>query len=97
MKDIDRINEIASVILATKDAESVEIFLRGLLTPKELSDISSRWEIFKMLSKGVTQRKISEHLGVSLCKITRGSRELKNKESVLTKMVARFEKQKMKE
>lgn len=96
MKSFDKINEIASVLAATKDAESTEVFLRCLLTPKELGDVSSRWEIFKLLSAGVSQRKISEQLGVSLCKITRGSKELKSEQSVLTEMVSLFEKQKLK-
>jgi TrpR family trp operon transcriptional repressor len=64
--------------------------MRCLLTPKEITDISSRWEIFKLLSAGVSQRKISEQLGVSLCKITRGSREMKDKDSVLLQMVGKL-------
>lgn len=51
-------------------------FLRDLLTPVEYRDTALRWRIVTMLSKGIPQREIAESLGVSLSKITRGSREL---------------------
>ena len=39
----------------------------------------------RMLVEGSTQREIANELGVSLCKVTRGSKILKNKESILAK------------
>lgn len=56
-------------------------FFRSLFTQKERADIASRWALVKLLDQGVTQRKIAGDLGVSLCKITRGSRELKKENS----------------
>ena len=41
----------------------------------------------QLLDEGVTQRAIAERLGVSLCKITRGSRFLKDPESVVRKIL----------
>ena len=38
-----------------------------------------------MLSKGETQREIAKKLNVSLCKITRGSKILKEKKSLVCK------------
>ncbi|MCQ2790048.1 MAG: Trp family transcriptional regulator [bacterium] len=38
-----------------------------------------------LLSQGVTQREISAQLGVSLCKVTRGAKILKNSKSVIVK------------
>ena len=52
-------------------------FLTGILTPAELKRIALRWRLVKLLKSGAKQRAIAEELGVSLCKITRGSRELK--------------------
>ena len=51
-------------------------FLRDLLTPAEYRDVALRWRIINMLAKGTPQRDIAESLGVSLSKITRGSREM---------------------
>lgn len=38
-----------------------------------------------MLSEGKTQREIAQDLKVSLCKVTRGAKILKNNKSVVTK------------
>ncbi|NIZ47565.1 transcriptional regulator [Spirochaetales bacterium BR208] len=75
----------------------IEVYtlIRQILTEKEFSDISKRWDIAKMLHSGVTQRQVASDLHVSLCKITRGSRELKRPNSVIKKAVTmHFELQK---
>jgi TrpR family trp operon transcriptional repressor len=65
-------------ILAQEDNEKViRQFLEAILTPNEIETITSRWKLVCMLKSGMTQREIAKELGVSLCKITRGSRELK--------------------
>jgi len=86
----NKLAEIVSVMLSGKDNASAEILMHCLLTPKEIADISSRWEIFKMLSEGVSQRKIAGHLGVSLCKVTRGSREMKKHGKMISEMMERL-------
>ena len=50
---------------------------RSLLTPSELSEISKRLQIFKLLEQGMPQRQIAEKLGVGIATVTRGSRALK--------------------
>jgi TrpR family trp operon transcriptional repressor len=52
-------------------------FLLDLLTPAERKEIGLRWQLVKYLNQGMSQRSIVRKLKVSLCKITRGSRELK--------------------
>lgn len=69
------------------DPRLIEGFLRQILTPKEIRDLSSRWELVKLLEKGVSQRKIARDLHLSLCKITRGAKELKKKNSALKKII----------
>lgn len=59
------------------DASLIESFLYSLLTPAEADEMAKRWALVKELAKGTPQRRIAEDLGLSLCKITRGSRELK--------------------
>ena len=56
-----------------------------IFTPTELSTLTKRWLILKMLKDGVTQREISSKLNVSLCKVTRGSKILKDKTTILSK------------
>jgi len=79
--------ELLEVILSIKKLDALEDFFNDIFTPAELDDISLRWKLLKDLHKGMTQRKIAEKYGISLCKITRGSKVLKNKDSVVLKVL----------
>lgn len=87
---MDRIDEISLVLSKTNDETSISEFLRSLLTESEVKEISSRWELVKLLNDGMSQRKISDKLGLSLCKITRGSKELKKNPSFFKQMIEKF-------
>ena len=89
-EELDKIKEIARVLAATDDPKLIEKFLRSLLTEWETREVSSRWELVKMLDAGNSQRMIAEKLGLSLCKITRGSKELKKNPSAFKDMVDRY-------
>lgn len=81
----------ADLALAFSRLESpaeVEQAFIDFFTASELRDLQARWLIFKMLEDGVTQREISRILGVSLCKITRGSRFLKSPRTIVRRMLA---------
>jgi len=65
-------------------------FLICMLTKRELEELAGRWELVKLLDKGMSQRKIAEKLGMSLCKITRGSKELKKANSALKKVLESY-------
>ncbi|MBN2363495.1 transcriptional regulator [candidate division WOR-3 bacterium] len=80
---MDKLKEISIVLSEMSDPEIACSFLRALLTKDEIKMISSRWELSKMLACGLSQRKISKKLGLSLCKITRGSKELGKRNSAL--------------
>lgn len=54
----------------------MEIFLRGMLTPKELLELSHRLQIVKLLKKGVSQHEIAGKLHVGVATVTRGSVEI---------------------
>jgi TrpR family trp operon transcriptional repressor len=71
------ISELAATLAKTRDAGFIAELLRCLLTPAEVADIAARWALVKALKQKIPQRKIAQDLGVSLCKIVRGSRELK--------------------
>jgi len=80
---------LAEAVASVKSAEEMEHFLRELLTKAELRDITLRWELLRLLTQGMTQRKIAEDLKISLCKITRGSRILKEQGSICARMLKR--------
>jgi TrpR family trp operon transcriptional repressor len=87
-----KLTEISKVLAKTNDPKLVEGFLKSILTPKEADEISSRWSLVCLLDDGMSQRKIAKKLHVSLCKITRGSRELKKTNSPFKHMLHKFKK-----
>jgi TrpR family trp operon transcriptional repressor len=74
--------EVASVFASINDRTTMKAFLEEILTPAERASVAMRWKLLRMLDKGVPQREIAGKLGLSLCKITRGSRILKDAKSV---------------
>lgn len=83
---MNNIKEIASSIKQLKSDKDIYNFLLEILTDSEVETLSKRWQILKMLKEGKTQRDISSVLKVSLCKVTRGAKILKNKNSVISKI-----------
>lgn len=53
-----------------------------MFTVSELRDLQRRWQIVELLHDNVPQREIARRLGVSLCKITRGGKLVKDEHSV---------------
>ena len=84
---MDAIKEISRKLSKIEDPELINRFFREILTPKEIVDLSSRWELVKLLMAGESQREIARRLHLSLCKITRGARELKKPDSALRKVI----------
>jgi len=80
------ISEMAGA-LSKADASLIEDFLVCLLTPSEMDEIAKRWALVKEIATGRPQREIAKDLGLSLCKITRGSRELKKEDSAFKSML----------
>jgi TrpR family transcriptional regulator, trp operon repressor len=78
---------LAAALVSITDHEKMGLFLEELLTCGELCDVSLRWRLLELLAEGMPQRKIAEELQISLCKITRGSRILKNKKSVARQLL----------
>ena len=77
--------DIACFLSGMKDQDEIVNFMVEILTQSELETLSKRWRILNMLVQGETQRNIAKTLNVSLCKVTRGSKILKNKKSIISK------------
>lgn len=69
--------EIFSKIYGDKNL--MREFLMDILTPAEFEAMSLRWQIIKKLNKGETHRSVAGDLGLGISTVTRGSRELRNK------------------
>jgi TrpR family trp operon transcriptional repressor len=79
--------DLIKVFLSIKQERLMAEFLEDLLTPVELEEIIQRWQVIKMLDKGVPQRKIAKELGVSISTVTRGSRELRDRNGGFRKIL----------
>lgn len=77
--------EICELLATMNNAQDVSDFFECLFTKPELKDFSKRWSLVKELYSGTTQREIAKKFGISLCNITRGSKELRKENSAFRK------------
>jgi TrpR family trp operon transcriptional repressor len=80
-EELQALDQIAGILAKIEDRKLIREFLICILTQYEIKEIAGRWELVKLLHNGMSQRRIAERLGMSLCKITRGSKELKKRDS----------------
>ena len=72
--------QIVELIRSSVDNQQHEMLLTMLMTPDERESLTARINILNELLKGeLSQRRISQMLGVGIATITRGSNELKSK------------------
>lgn len=81
----DAIKEICHLICKADDEQFTYDFFRCLFTSPECKDFANRWLLVKEIENGTTQREIAKKFGMSLCKITRGSKELSKPDSAFRK------------
>ncbi len=70
------IAELYTLFASVEDEKEAKLLLADILTPQELESLAERWQLIQALAEGVPQRDIAEKLGISISKITRGSRML---------------------
>lgn len=70
------LRELYELLSAVKDEKEAKLLIEDLLTPQEVASLAERWQLIRELDNGTPQRDIAQKLGVSISKITRGSRML---------------------
>jgi TrpR family trp operon transcriptional repressor len=80
---MQNIQKISKLVKNLHTEAEIESFFKELLTESEIETLSKRWRILDLLAQGSTQRDIAKELKVSLCKVTRGAKILKDKDSIL--------------
>lgn len=81
------LDEIIKVFSSTTDKRTMRKLFNELLTENERKNLSLRWKLLEELSQNTPQREIAKNLHLSLCKITRGSKILKDKKSICSKLL----------
>ena len=79
--------ELIRAFVKIEDEKTMRKFLGEILTRSEITDLTLRWKLMKMLKAGIPQRKIASELGISLCKITRGAKVLKDPGAVANQYI----------
>jgi len=92
----EALKELAAVLADTRASAAMQDLLKALLTPRERARLALRWRLVCLLASGMHQRTIARKLGISLCNITRGSRELKRR-SVFRRKVGQFVRDQLKQ
>jgi len=75
------LREICKLLAKNGSSDFIYDFFGCLFTPAEMNDFAKRWLLVKEMNEGKTQREIAKDFKMSLCKITRGSKELKKENS----------------
>lgn len=85
------LRELSKALAGCNNPELTEEFLHSLFTPAEVVEMGKRWALVRLLDEEMSQRSIAKELGLSLCKITRGSKELKKENSPFRRMIELYE------
>ncbi len=78
---------MCELLAKTQDSQVIQDFFECLFTPAERDDFATRWLLVKEIDQGTTQREIAAKYSMSLCKITRGSKELKKPDSAFRRFL----------
>ncbi len=81
-------DDLVKVFAETTEPAEMAKLLQEMLTANELKDLHLRWSLMKDLYRGKPQREIAAAYGISLCKITRGSKILKQPDSYTKRLLS---------
>ena len=76
MPKTNSLSPVVNYLMTQTSSQQMLAALEGLLTPYEQQELINRLQIFELLSKGVSQRRVAQQLGVGIATVTRGSRAL---------------------
>ncbi len=92
MKNTYKEELIKAFMVAAKDTTLLNSFLEDILTAREYNALPKRWEIMHRLYKGEKQWAIAEDLKIGIGTITRGSKELQDKNGGFAKVLNKMYK-----
>jgi TrpR family transcriptional regulator, trp operon repressor len=71
-----QLKDLYKLFASIDSVKEAEMLLGDMLTPQELESFCERWQLVQRLHSGKSQRAIADELGISISKVTRGSRAL---------------------
>ena len=82
------LDDLIKLFANTTDEKQMRKLFEEVFTSSEQKDFALRWNLMKDLYRGIPQREIAANHGISLCKITRGSKILKQKDSYCRRVLS---------
>ena len=70
----------------------LKAFFLDILSPAEYKELGVRWQIVKQLAQGVSHRNVAKNLHTAVATVTRGSRELADKEGGFRQVLRKLPK-----
>ncbi len=80
--------DMINVFSSTSDPEEMKALFDDIFTESEKKDFITRWLLMDDIYQGKPQREIASKRGLSLCKITRGSRMLKKEDGFMRHLLS---------
>ena len=78
MSSQKRLQDLYELFASVRSKREAEILLKDMLTPKELRMVAKRWWELQELAKGERHRDVAKKVKISISKVTRGSRVLRD-------------------
>lgn len=72
----EHLRDLYQLFASVESEQEAKELLEDILTPQELDSLAERWQLIQKLHAGVPQRDIAKQLGLSISKVTRGSRQM---------------------
>lgn len=85
---MNSLEDLQEIFTRTTDKEEMRKLFDEVFTSREQNDFALRWSLMNDLYIGMPQREIASKHKISLCKITRGSKILKQKDSFCKKILS---------
>jgi TrpR-related protein YerC/YecD len=71
VEDVPGLDELADVVLTLRTRDEAKRFLRDLCTLGELEALAHRWQIVRLLERGLPYLEIAERVHTSTATVTR--------------------------
>ncbi|HOJ49314.1 MAG TPA: Trp family transcriptional regulator [Spirochaetota bacterium] len=88
------LEDLAYAFMMIRNKDDMLKFFDEIFTKNEIKKFEERWKLLTHLFLGEKQREIAKKFNLSLCKITRGAKILKNKKSITYQLLSEIYKEK---
>jgi Trp operon repressor len=86
------LKDLAMLFASVRSPREAEMLLGDIATSAERAAFAERWQLIQLLASGMTQRDVARKLGLSISKVTRGSKALQEGTGAFELFLGRLKK-----